>query len=61
MNVEEALKSQVAGTVRVRASYENRELDPNQTVAILNIHGTTSYQSYFIDPDTNIEKSYNFV
>jgi hypothetical protein len=54
INVEEALKSQVAGTVRVRASYENKDLKPNQTVAILNIHGTTSYQAYFLDLNTDI-------
>jgi hypothetical protein len=55
ITVEEALNSEVSGTVRVRASYDDRELDPNQNVAILNIEGTTSYQAYFVDPDTNVE------
>ncbi|WP_459201405.1 DUF749 family protein [Methanococcus sp. CF] len=55
IKVEEALNSEVSGTVRVRASYDDRELDPNQNVAILNIEGTTSYQAYFVDPDTNVE------
>ncbi|AVB76648.1 hypothetical protein MMJJ_12670 [Methanococcus maripaludis] len=56
ITVEEALNSEVSGTVRVRASHDDRELDPNQNVAILNIEGTTSYQAYFVDPDTDIEK-----
>ena len=56
ITVEEALNSEVSGTVRVRASHDNRELDSNQNVAILNIEGTTSYQAYFVDPDTDIEK-----
>jgi len=56
ITVEEALNSEVSGTVRVRASHDNRKLDPSQNVAILNIDGTTSYQAYFLDPDTDIEK-----
>jgi hypothetical protein len=55
MSVEEGLKSQVADCIRVRAMCEKRELKDDDIVAIFNVHGTTSYQVFFIDKDTTIE------
>ncbi|XRO77589.1 DUF749 domain-containing protein [Methanocaldococcus sp. 10A] len=56
LTVKEALNSEMENFVRVRAAIENRELKDDDKVAIFNINSTTSYQVFFIDKDTDIEK-----
>ena len=56
VSVKEALNSEMENFVRVRAAIDNRELRDDDKVAIFNINSTTSYQVFFIDEDTDIEK-----
>ena len=56
LTVKEALNSEMENFVKVRAAIENRELKDNDKVVIFNINSTTSYQVFFIDKDTDIEK-----
>ncbi len=56
LTVKEALNSEMENFVRVRAAIENRELNEDDIVAIFNITSTTSYQVFFIDENTDIEK-----
>ena len=55
LSVEEGLKTELAQSIRVRANLENRELRKDDTVAVLNIVGTTSYQVFFIDNKNSLE------
>ncbi|HID47181.1 MAG TPA: DUF749 domain-containing protein [Methanothermococcus okinawensis] len=55
LSVEEGLKSELADSIRVRASIENRPLKKEDTVAILHILGTTSYQAFFLDDKNSLE------
>jgi hypothetical protein len=54
ISVEEGLKSEVADCIRMRANLDNRKLNNNDIVAVLNISGTTSYQVFFIDDGESI-------
>ncbi|AIJ05885.1 hypothetical protein JH146_1042 [Methanocaldococcus bathoardescens] len=56
LTVKEALNSEMENFVRVRAAIDKRELKDDDKVAIFNINSTTSYQVFFIDKDTDIEK-----
>ncbi|XRO75653.1 DUF749 domain-containing protein [Methanocaldococcus sp. 28A] len=56
LTVKEALNSEIENFVRVRAAIDKRELKDDDKVAIFNINSTTSYQVFFIDKDTDIEK-----
>ena len=55
LSVEEGLKTELAQSIRVRANLENRELRKDDTVVVLNIVGTTSYQVFFIDNKNSLE------
>ena len=55
LSVEEGLKTELAQSIRVRANLENRQLRKEDTVAVLNIVGTTSYQVFFIDNKNSLE------
>ncbi|MCQ6253507.1 DUF749 domain-containing protein [Methanocaldococcus sp.] len=56
LTVKEALNSEMENFVRVRAAIDKRILKEDDVVAIFNISSTTSYQAFFIDKDTDIEK-----
>ena len=56
LTVKEALNSEMENFVKVRAAIDKRELNDEDKVAIFNINSTTSYQVFFIDEDTDIEK-----
>ena len=47
LSVEEGLKTELAHSIRVRANIEKRSLKNEDTVAVFNIVGTTSYQVFF--------------
>lgn len=55
LSVEEGLKTELAHNIRVRASLENRVLKKEDTIAVLNIVGTTSYQVFFIDDRNSLD------
>ncbi|HIQ39076.1 MAG TPA: DUF749 domain-containing protein [Methanothermococcus okinawensis] len=55
LSVEEGLKTELAHSIIVRASLENRLLRKEDTIAVLNIVGTTSYQVFFIDDMDSLE------
>ena len=55
LSVEEGLKTELAQSIRVRANLENRQLRKEDTVVVLNIVGTTSYQVFFIDNKNSLE------
>ncbi|WP_048056347.1 DUF749 domain-containing protein [Methanocaldococcus fervens] len=56
LTVKDALNSEMENFIRVRAAIEKRELKDDDKVAIFNINSTTSYQVFFIDENTDIEK-----
>ena len=55
ISVEEGLKTELAHSIKVRAKIEERPLKKEDTVAILHILGTTSYQAFFIDDKNSLE------
>ena len=55
LSVEEGLKTELAQSIRVRANLENRQLRKEDTVVVLNIVGTTSFQVFFIDNKNSLE------
>ena len=56
ISVKEGLDSDMADYIIVRSKLDNRLLKDDDTIAIFNISGTTSYQAFFIDRDTTIEQ-----
>jgi len=55
LSVEEGLKTELAHSIRVRANIEKRSLKNEDTVAVFNIVGTTSYQVFFIDDKNSLD------
>ena len=55
LSVEEGLKTELAHSIWVRANLENRQLRKEDTVVVLNIVGTTSFQAFFIDNKNSLE------
>ncbi|HIQ32720.1 MAG TPA: DUF749 domain-containing protein [Methanothermococcus okinawensis] len=55
LSVEEGLKTELAYPIRIRAMIEGRPLKKEDTVAILHILGTTSYQVFFLEDKRSLE------
>ena len=55
LSVEEGLKTELARSIVVKANMENRLLRKEDTIAVFNIVGTTSYQVFFIDDKNSLD------
>jgi hypothetical protein len=56
LKVEDGLNSELSDFIKVRAAIENRELKNDDVVVVFNIQGTTSYQVFFLDKDTDVDE-----